>query len=100
MITLGERAVKKIKKMNINSLYINIEYRQGPCNDNLCRMIPVVYVSLRPEGVKYYLIYDVEIKVFVSDNLYRSIIRHRDQIRIDFSPLRKKFVVSGFTYAF
>ncbi len=99
-LEIDRRAIKKIKEMNVKELYISVRYVKGPCNDNLCKMIPLVEVSpLKPDG-NILKIYDGNIKIFAIERVYNVITRYGAVITITYQPIKKKFQVKGIPYNF
>jgi len=100
MIIITERAKKKLKKIKIKDIYIMLKYIQGPCNDNLCKMIPKIEISLTPENINYVLLCEDEFNVYSHKLLAESILKHKDNVVIDYSTLKQSFIVKGITYSF
>lgn len=48
MISITDKAMKELERKGSDKIYISLKYIQGPCNDNLCKMIPKIEVSLVP----------------------------------------------------
>lgn len=96
-----ENAKRVIEKENVKELYINIRYVQGPCSDNLCRLIPKIEMhTVKAENAQYYLIYDDFVKIYALQPIKKAIEKYRDVITINYSGLRNRFTVSGITYSY
>ncbi|MEM0161000.1 MAG: hypothetical protein QXT62_01185 [Thermoplasmata archaeon] len=96
-----ENARRVIEKENVKELYINIRYVQGPCSDNLCRLIPKIEIdTVKPENIQYFMIYDGLAKIYAIQPIKKAIEKYRDTITINYSKLRNRFTVSGITYSY
>jgi hypothetical protein len=100
MIIFTQKALKIILKKKIESIYINIIYVMGPCNENLCKMIPKIEITTSPVKTEYVLYQKDPIKVFINSYLYEKIIKHDDRVLIKYSVVRGKFMAEGITYSF
>ncbi len=101
MILFTDDAKKFITDSGIREMYLELRYTKGPCNDNLCKMIPHVYVSLEKHKGSYDVVFeDVAVRIFASPPIARSIEKHRDNPVISKSKLGRKLRVSGLTYSF
>lgn len=100
MIVITEKAKKKLGELKTKNIYITLNYIQGPCNDNLCKMIPKIKISLTPENGNYLPLYEKDFNVYSHKLLAESIFKHNDNIVIDYSTLKRSFVVKGITYSF
>lgn len=75
-----ENARKIIEKENVKELYMNIKYLQGPCSDNLCRLIPKIEMDTnKAENVQYYLIYEGLTKIYAIAPIKKAIEKYRDR---------------------
>ncbi len=100
-VIFTENAKKVIEKENVKELYIIIKYVQGPCSDNLCRLIPKIEMdTVKAENSQYYMIYEGLPKIYAIQPIKNSIEKHRDVITINYSKFRKRFTVSGITYSY
>ncbi|MGC8496984.1 MAG: hypothetical protein ACP5NL_03170 [Thermoplasmata archaeon] len=97
-----ENAKKVIEKENVKELYINIRYVQGPCSDNLCRLIPKIEIdTFKPENIQCYMIYNGLARIYAIQPIKKAIEKYRDTIiTINYSKLRNRFTVSGITYSY
>lgn len=96
-----ENAKEIIEEKNIKELYISIRYVQGPCSDNLCKLIPKIEVSTeKHENAQYYPIFDGFIKVYTIQPIIKTIEKYRDKITVNYSRFRNKFTVTGITYSY
>lgn len=100
MISITDKAMKELERKGSDKIYISLKYIQGPCGDNLCKMIPKIEVSLVPKNINYVVFQVYDIKVHFHKLLAESILRHQDYVVIDYSSLRKSFNVKGITYSF
>lgn len=99
-VTIAESARKFIKKKNIRDLYIEINYRKGPCSDNLCRLIPdpeIVYVKPKQET---FLLIEGDVNVFCTRPIIDALKKFGGELTIRYSSVRKKLVLKDLPYNF
>ncbi len=99
-ISIDNEAMNFIKNTNIERVYITIKYIKGPCNDNLCKLIPepeIVYALKDQQAV---LLKKGVPTIYCTKPVFDSIQRYGGKITIKYSRLRKKLVVKGLTYNF
>jgi hypothetical protein len=101
MITLTEGARQIVVTNGIKEIYLELKYTKGPCADNLCKMIPHVEISLVKHSNSYSILYDdSNLKVFASQPIFDSIVRHKDVVIISKTRLRNALKVTGITYSY
>lgn len=98
MIIITEKAKNWLKKRKINSLYIYLKYVKGPCDDNLCKIIPIINVSTEPINIEYENVTYDEVKIFIQRLLAKKMINQKEYI-IDFSILMGGLYLKGFTFS-
>ncbi|MCL4412065.1 MAG: hypothetical protein M1526_01735 [Candidatus Thermoplasmatota archaeon] len=101
MIKLTREAREYIVSKNIKEIYIDLRYTKGPCNDNLCKMIPHLEVTLvKPRNSTTIIFEEPELKIFASIPIANSILKHRDNITVSKSKLGRSFRITGITYSY
>ncbi len=101
MIMLTREAIEYIVSKNIKEIYIDLRYTKGPCNDNLCKMIPHLEVTLvKPRNSTTIIFEEPELKIFASIPIANSILKHRDNITVSKSKLGRSFRITGITYSY
>ncbi len=99
MIEFTEAARKYIRERKIENILITIRYVQGPCNDNLCKMIPKLEVkTVLPQNITMELVSDDFVKIFAMPPAAASIRNNRGNIRISLSRLKKTLRIEGVPY--
>lgn len=101
MIMLTREAREYIVSKNIKEIYIDLRYTKGPCNDNLCKMIPHLEVTLvKPRNSTTIIFEEPELKIFASIPIANSILKHRDNITVSKSKIGRSFRITGITYSY
>jgi hypothetical protein len=100
---LTPRARALLRRLNASSLVVSVRWVPGPCRDDWCT--PVPKVEVRPgepdpgEGGDR-VVRDVEgVAVHMPTELAEAAARNADRLRIDAAPLRRRFRMSGLSYA-
>jgi hypothetical protein len=99
-IVITESARKFIKEHNIRDLYIEINYINGPCTDNFCRLIPkpeIVYVKPKQET---FLLSEGTVNVFCTRPIIDSLKKFGGELTIKYSSIRRKLVLKDLPYNF
>lgn len=98
-VKLDNNALKAIEERNIRGLFIRVNYRKGPCTDNMCKLIPVPeVVESTPESNGRFTILDNPLIIEVAEPLYRALLRFGGEITISYSSVRRKFIAKGIPY--
>lgn len=101
MISFTEDARNFLVKKGMKELFLILKYIQGPCTDNLCKLIPKVVVSTEKETYSNFtLIYDESVKVYAIPPIAKSIQKHGDLVTIGIYRIGKKFYAKGITQSF
>ncbi|MEM0137843.1 MAG: hypothetical protein QXX91_01545 [Thermoplasmata archaeon] len=75
-----------------------MKYVKGPCDDNLCKIIPIINVSTEPINIEYENVTYDEVKIFIQKLLAKKMINQKEYI-IDFSILMGGLYLKGFTFS-
>ena len=101
MIVVSTSARKLIESNGIKEIYLELRYTKGPCEDNLCKMIPHVDVSLSKHSNSYLIVYEEpDLTIFAVPPIADSITKHRNDVNISKSGLTNSLRVSGIVYSF
>jgi hypothetical protein len=101
LIEFTREAMEFIQEKKIEAIYLTLKYVQGPCSDNLCKMIPRVIVSIdKDPNYSFMQLEENFVKVFAIPPIASSISRHKDAVIIKKTRLGKGLYASGVTYSF
>lgn len=101
MIQVTEEARKVIHERKIREMFLYLKYTKGPCNDNLCKMIPQVVISTDKGGFSSFdLLFDDSFKLYSIPPITKTIAKNKGDITIRLSKMGRKIVISGITYHF
>ncbi len=101
MIKFTKESEEYLQKNRIREIFLVLKYIKGPCNDNLCKMIPKVEIALNaPRETAVIPISDTFVKVFAVPPISKAIKSHKEDQLISLTRVRKRLKIEGIPYAF
>jgi len=99
LIVFSDDSIQYLKKKGIKNIYLVLQYVQGPCNDNMCKLIPKVKVETsEPAGTRTDLVSEGIINVFSAREIAKTIEKQRNTIKISLTRVGERLKVDGLEY--
>jgi hypothetical protein len=101
LIHLTDRAKDYITENGIREIYLVLKYVRGPCDSNLCRMIPTIQItSSVPDGTRVVLLDSEFVKIYAVPPVANVIRKTRKQPEIGLTRIGKRLKIDGVPYTF
>ncbi len=101
MITISKEAADYLSRKGVREIFLVLQYIKGPCNDNLCKIIPKVVVKTeKPKDMSVEIVSENVVKVYAIPPIAKAIKFHRSDQTISLTRVGKKLKIDGIPYAF